>query len=135
MASNVCLMLHIFIIRLLYSQNVSVCVSVLTLGAISIDRWYAFCNPLQFKGTATHAKVAIVIVWLISLAVSFPHLVWLQTKRNIDLDNFVHLTDCQYLWGKFPGFPLLNDFIKKSFVFDIYKGNTCKSGGSFKVHI
>jgi hypocretin (orexin) receptor 2 len=50
-------------------QTVSVAVSVLTLTFISVDRWYAICFPLKFKSTTGRAKTAIIIIWLLALAV------------------------------------------------------------------
>jgi hypocretin (orexin) receptor 2 len=50
-------------------QTVSVGVSVLTLTFISVDRWYAICFPLKFKSTTGRAKTAIIIIWLLALAV------------------------------------------------------------------
>lgn len=53
-------------------QKVSVLVSVLTLTAISIERWMAICRPLMFRQTSVRAKRAIAIVWTISLASAVP---------------------------------------------------------------
>jgi 7 transmembrane receptor (rhodopsin family). len=50
-------------------QTVSVAISVLTLTFISVDRWYAICFPLKFKSTTGRAKTAIIIIWLLALAV------------------------------------------------------------------
>lgn len=46
--------------------------SVLTLTAISLERWMAICRPLMFRQTSLRAKRAIVIVWALSLASAVP---------------------------------------------------------------
>ncbi|ELU16138.1 hypothetical protein CAPTEDRAFT_182424 [Capitella teleta] len=61
-----------------YLQAVSVSVSVLTLTVISIERYYAICHPLSFKSTHTRARLMIILVWVISLAIVIPELVILD---------------------------------------------------------
>jgi hypothetical protein len=34
-----------------------------------VDRWYAICFPLKFKSTTGRAKTAIIVIWLLALAV------------------------------------------------------------------
>jgi hypothetical protein len=63
---------------LLSFQKISVMVSVLTLTAISIERWMAICRPLMFRQTWVRAKRAIAIVWIISLAAGVPDAVSLD---------------------------------------------------------
>ena len=50
-------------------------VSVLTLTAISVERWMAICQPFMFRQTAVRARRIIAVVWLISLACAVPDLV------------------------------------------------------------
>ncbi|KAG1664522.1 Cholecystokinin receptor [Nymphon striatum] len=54
--------------------TVSVAVSVWTLVAISLERYYAICQPLQSRlwQTMNHAYRVIVIVWLLSLLTMLP---------------------------------------------------------------
>lgn len=75
------------------------CVSVLTMSAIAIERWCAICYTKGFNDTTKRAKCVIVIIWIISCIVSFPHLVWMHLKKTINLENYVYLTDCQYSFG------------------------------------
>ncbi|XP_076028725.1 orexin receptor type 2-like isoform X2 [Oratosquilla oratoria] len=82
---------------ILYFQTVSVSVSVLTLTAISLDRWYAICRPLKFRSTTSRARTAIIIIWIISLLIDLPQTVYLQTKpHNYTREEFqsLYLTQC-----------------------------------------
>ncbi|XP_066601230.1 orexin/Hypocretin receptor type 1-like [Prorops nasuta] len=82
-----------------YLQTVSVCVSVLTLTFISIDRWYAICFPLRFKSTPGRAKVAIVVIWVIALLFDTPELLVLSTykPKKAEIDDTILLTQCGYV--------------------------------------
>lgn len=53
---------------------VSISVSVWTLVAISLERYYAICQPLRSRGwqTLSHAYKIISIVWLLSLVAMAP---------------------------------------------------------------
>ncbi|KAL3869066.1 hypothetical protein ACJMK2_041793 [Sinanodonta woodiana] len=57
-----------------YLQHVSVFVSVLTLAAISVERYMAICHPLTFKGTKFKTRLALIIIWIISLSAAVPEL-------------------------------------------------------------
>ena len=57
-----------------HQQSISVSVSVLTLTAISTERYYAICHPLQFRSTKKRAKIVIAFIWLFSLLISSPEL-------------------------------------------------------------
>ncbi|XP_060077862.1 orexin receptor type 2-like isoform X2 [Ylistrum balloti] len=61
----------------IYIQQVSVLVSVLTLTAISIERYMAICHPLSFRVSKYKTILVIGMVWLLSLLVAIPDLVFL----------------------------------------------------------
>ncbi|KAK3612595.1 hypothetical protein CHS0354_042103 [Potamilus streckersoni] len=57
-----------------YLQHVSVFVSVSTLTAISVERYMAICHPLTFRGTKFKTRLALIIIWIISLSAAVPEL-------------------------------------------------------------
>ncbi|XP_064605991.1 orexin receptor type 2-like [Liolophura sinensis] len=66
-----------------FLQVVSVSVSVLTLSAISVERWYAICLPLKFKTTANRTRNMIIIIWIISIIIAIPEAVFMDTHRTV----------------------------------------------------
>lgn len=78
--------------------------SVLTLTAISIDRYYAICHPLRFKSNLSQAKRIILLIWLVSLLLMAPDLVYLRAKESDDLReaglDIVLYSDCNYDWSE-----------------------------------
>ncbi|ESO92447.1 hypothetical protein LOTGIDRAFT_52425, partial [Lottia gigantea] len=85
---------------LLFLQNLSVSVSVLTLSAISIERWYAICHPLRFKSTLSRARNMIIIIWIVSAGAALPELVVAQTYPYVYKPPFTSflLTSCRPSW-------------------------------------
>ncbi|WAR12590.1 OX2R-like protein, partial [Mya arenaria] len=47
-------------------------VSILTLCAISIERWYAICRPLSFHSSFQRARIIIAAIWAVSMCVALP---------------------------------------------------------------
>ncbi|VDI19850.1 hypocretin (orexin) receptor 2 [Mytilus galloprovincialis] len=78
-----------------YLQCVSVLVSVVTLTAISVERYLAICRPLSFRGSRFRTALAVVIIWILSLVSSCPYLVFM-TSIHDDLvpSSIVLLTSC-----------------------------------------
>ncbi|CAG2192769.1 HCRTR2 [Mytilus edulis] len=78
-----------------YLQCVSVLVSVVTLTAISIERYLAICRPLSFRGSRFRTAFAVLIIWILSLVSSCPYLVFM-TSIHDDLvpSSIVLLTSC-----------------------------------------
>ncbi|XP_076462821.1 orexin receptor type 2-like [Babylonia areolata] len=85
---------------LLFLQNTSVSVSVLTLSAIAVERWYAICYPLRFKSTLGRARNMIVIIWITAMLIALPELVVADTHPYNYPPPFtsVLLTECGPAW-------------------------------------
>lgn len=77
MGSFLCKFIH-------YIQNVSMICSVLTLTAISIERYYAIVHPMRAKYICTLSQVRIVIAitWVLSLLLAVP-ILFVQTLVDV----------------------------------------------------
>jgi 7 transmembrane receptor (rhodopsin family) len=62
-------------------QNVSAICSVLTLTAMSIERYYAIVHPMkaQYLCTVSQAKKVISATWVLSFILAMPTL-WIQVR-------------------------------------------------------
>ena len=65
-----------------YMQNVSAICSVLTLTAMSIERYYAIVHPMkaQYLCTVSQAKKVISATWVLSFVLAMPTL-WIQVRE------------------------------------------------------
>ncbi|XP_077998847.1 C-C chemokine receptor type 1-like [Glandiceps talaboti] len=56
-------------------------ITVFTMVAIAIDRYFAICHPMKFRVsfTLTRTKVILVILWVLALAASSPTLFMFKT--------------------------------------------------------
>ncbi len=63
----------------------SISVSVLTLMAISVERYQAIVHPLKFSGTKQRARILILSVWILSILLVLPGLIFLKffNKKKI----------------------------------------------------
>ncbi|XP_077864375.1 orexin receptor type 2-like [Saccoglossus kowalevskii] len=81
---------------------VSMSVSVLTLSAIAVDRYFAICQPLMFKTTARRALTTILIIWVVSFIIPIPQSVMHVTEPTTHADSpfsYLSLTKCyEKLW-------------------------------------
>ncbi|KAK0179112.1 hypothetical protein PV327_007934 [Microctonus hyperodae] len=83
-----------------YLQTVSVSVSIFTLTAISIDRWYAICFPLEFKSTTKRAKKIIFSIWIVSFLFDIPDAIVLHIVPQSHLKvETVFFTQCAPSWS------------------------------------
>ncbi|XP_071118743.1 orexin receptor type 2-like [Haliotis cracherodii] len=85
---------------LIFLQNVSVSVSVLTLSAISVERWYAICHPLAFKSTLSRARNIIIVIWVVAAGVALPEMIVVTTNPYNYPGDFqtIYLTTCAPAW-------------------------------------
>ncbi|XP_035827000.1 orexin receptor type 2 [Aplysia californica] len=79
-----------------YLQNVSVIVSVLTLTCMSVERWFAICQPLTFKQTKSRVIMCVLGIWLIALVASIPSLIIMEEMHDpmIPPNLTILLTTC-----------------------------------------
>lgn len=66
---------------LLYFQTVSVSVSVLTLGAIAVERYFAICHPLRRRLNSLTVTLVIIAIWITAICVSLPELLYQRLNR------------------------------------------------------
>ncbi|KAF8795013.1 QRFP-like peptide receptor like protein [Argiope bruennichi] len=72
-----------------FAQMTCLTASVLTLSAISCDRFIAIIFPLHVRITKQRTSVVISIIWLVSLAVAIPFLIIRKYKTyQINETNF-----------------------------------------------
>ena len=74
-------------------------VSVLTLCAISVERWYAICYPLEFKSTTMRARVIMIVIWVLGVTFMIPDLVVLDTHQRFPVHLTNLLTTCKPTWA------------------------------------
>ncbi|BFZ17756.1 hypothetical protein BsWGS_20795 [Bradybaena similaris] len=58
----------------IFFQNTVVGVSVLTLSAIAVERYFAICRPLKSRITMRKVKFTVLVIWLISAALGSPNI-------------------------------------------------------------
>lgn len=64
-----------------YAQGVSVYTSTLTLTAIAIDRFFVIIYPFQQRMKLIACIVIILIIWIVSLMLTFPYGLYMQVAR------------------------------------------------------
>jgi len=90
----------------IFSQNVSMSVSVLTLTAIAYDRYKAICRPLSRLSYSTLRHVLqLVSIWILSTLISLPECLVLHAVSAIkeqpcvSENVFWDLTNCIPFWS------------------------------------
>ncbi|GFT20755.1 neuropeptide SIFamide receptor [Nephila pilipes] len=81
-----------------YLQGVSVCASVNTLVAISIDRFLAICYPMKWQITSRGCRVIIIFIWMFSFILTVPWTVYFRLiliGKTTENDN---LYVCREIW-------------------------------------
>ncbi|KAJ6643971.1 Neuropeptide Y receptor type 2 [Pseudolycoriella hygida] len=64
-----------------YAQGVSVYTSTLTLTAIAIDRFFVIIYPFQQRMRVVACIIIILIIWIVSLMLTFPYGLYMQVAR------------------------------------------------------
>eukprot|EP00058_Branchiostoma_floridae_P017238 XP_002602726.1 hypothetical protein BRAFLDRAFT_210266 [Branchiostoma floridae] len=82
-----------------YVQMSSVVCSVLTLTAISIERYYAILHPMKAKSICTLGRTRKIMagVWIMALILSSP-ILYGQTVRGYPISAEVTVYHCQPSW-------------------------------------
>ena len=87
--------------------------SILTLTAISLERYVAICNPIRYDEFKKRKTKIIFFIWFVSAVLIIPH-VYLSEERTLNGDTVCfqfHTTDktrAPFFWGYFfPCFLLL----------------------------
>ncbi|CAM1332057.1 GPRNPY4 (predicted) [Pycnogonum litorale] len=89
---------HVMCPIVLYAQAVTVLTSAYTLIAISIDRYVAILYPLKPRMTKFHAKIVIMIVWMVALLTSLPTAVTARVVPHPNNPNSSGYYLCQEQW-------------------------------------
>uniref|UniRef100_A0A914V6S7 G-protein coupled receptors family 1 profile domain-containing protein n=1 Tax=Plectus sambesii TaxID=2011161 RepID=A0A914V6S7_9BILA len=87
----------------MFFQNLSVTVSILTLMCISVERWYAICNPLKFRVTYQWTRNLLALVWISGVTLSLPEPITVSAQQfNWHRPNFTTPwgTQCKDNWGE-----------------------------------
>lgn len=61
---------------------IAILASILTLLAISVDRFSAVVFPMRLVFTRGRVKVAVVLIWVVSIAARLPYLFALKLKNK-----------------------------------------------------
>ena len=109
--STAVLHVHKYLSLSFFLAGVSVAVSVLTLVSISLERYFAICQPLRSRSwqTLSHAYKMIGVVWLLSFLIMVPIAIFHQ---HIPLRNGRHV--CREIWKNKVSFCFIVDICLSS---------------------
>ncbi|XP_070535482.1 QRFP-like peptide receptor [Ptychodera flava] len=69
----------------IFVQQIAVIVSVLTLTAVGVDRYFAVFYPLKVRVTKNRAKIVFILIWLLAGSLATTQTVFLRVeKRHYD---------------------------------------------------
>lgn len=83
-----------------YLQTTSVSVSVLTLTAISVERYYAICHPLRMRLKSRTIITTIIIIWITGISVATPDLVFGDLLKTHEEHITQYLQVCRKKWNE-----------------------------------
>ena len=63
-------------------QTATVYGSVFTLVGLSLSRYWAIIHPFKPQATVRHAKIAIAVIWMLSLALVIPYMTVLKVQGD-----------------------------------------------------
>lgn len=81
-----------------FLQTTSVTVSVLTLSAISVERYFAICKPWTRRLSKRFILRVIVCIWLIGVSVSIPDLIFYSVTPTFHESITFYLRYCSRQW-------------------------------------
>ncbi|KAK3090682.1 hypothetical protein FSP39_013706 [Pinctada imbricata] len=82
------------------NKTTSVTVSVLTLTAISVERYFAICKPWRERLTSRRILVCIMAIWITGFIVSVPDLVYYRVHNTFDEEVTTYLRYCSRDWSE-----------------------------------
>ncbi|KAL5016441.1 hypothetical protein ScPMuIL_006030 [Solemya velum] len=78
-----------------FLQTLSVSVSVTTLSAISVERYFVICHPLKLRLTPSTITICIVGIWFSGILISLPELLYQSLNRTLDKNITEYLLYCK----------------------------------------
>jgi hypothetical protein len=75
-----------------------VTVSVLTLSAISVERYFAICKPWTRRLSRRFILRIIIAIWLIGIVVSIPDLIYYSVTTTFQESVTFYLRYCSRRW-------------------------------------
>lgn len=81
-----------------FLQTTSVAVSVLTLSAISVERYFAICQPLKVRITTKTIVKVIVVIWIAGMTASIPEVLYNRLWESVPGQVTQYLVHCRKEW-------------------------------------
>ncbi|XP_064459113.1 RYamide receptor-like [Ornithodoros turicata] len=85
----------------LFMQHLSVIVSVYTLTAIGVDRYYAIMYPLSFRWTRRHGSYTILCIWAVAALLSSTQIIHGRATQFTWAGNTYY--ECKEHWSEESG--------------------------------